>query len=195
MSSEQPTTEIEAVNAMLDAIGSSPINSLEGALPLDAVKARKLLSRISRLVQTEEWQFNSESDFPLSRNVDDEIEIPLNTLRVSVNRRRYPLDVTQRGKRLYDRCKHTFKFDQDVKVDIVIQLPFDDLPEFARQYIFVRGSREFQQKTIGSPQLDGFQAEDEIRARAEMIRSDGKMANLNILNGMGTFRPGAVLRR
>jgi hypothetical protein len=43
--------------------------------------------------------------------------------------------------------------------------------------------------------VDRFTAEHEARARADMVRSDTKNANLNILNGMGTFRPGDALRR
>jgi hypothetical protein len=76
----------------------------------------------------------------------------------------------------------------------VLNLPFEELPDFARQYITIRAAREFQQTAPGDPQSDRFTAEHELRARAEMMRSDGKNGNLNILNGMGTYRPGAVLQ-
>ena len=189
-----PTTQLEAVNILLDAIQVAPVNTLEGALNVDGLKAIAKLAQVSRTVQTEAWQFNSETGFPLSRNGDDEIVVPLNTISIAGCRGVFG-DVTQRGPRLYDRKRHTFKFDQDIKVDIVLQLPFDELPEFARQYVTIRAAREFQQKEMGDATLDKFSELDMVRARADMIRNDGKAGNLNILNGLGTYQPGAVLRR
>jgi Autographiviridae tail tubular protein Gp11 len=190
----QPTSELEAVNVLLDVIGQAPILTLVPPIGVDAAKAQKKLAWISRTVQTEGWQFNSEENFPLARNENNEIVIPLNTIRVGACRSILG-DVTQRGNRLYDRCKHTFTFDRDITVDIVLQLPFDELPDFARQYVTIRAAREFQQTTPGALDQDRFTAEHEARARADMVRADAKNSNLNILNGMGTFKPGHVLRR
>jgi hypothetical protein len=188
----QPTSELEAVNVLLDAIGSAPINTLVPPIGVDALKAQNKLNWVSRVVQGEGWQFNSERDYPIARNDDDEIVVPQNTLRVGVHR--LVGDVAQRGLRLYDRAKHSFQFSADIKVNLVLLLPFEELPEFARLYITIRAAREFQKTTEGVMD-ERFSELQELRARADMARHDGKNGNLNVLNGMGTFRPGDALRR
>ena len=45
---QSSTTELEAVNTILSAIGESPVNSLSGTLPIDATQAKNLLTEISR---------------------------------------------------------------------------------------------------------------------------------------------------
>ena len=53
------TTELEAVNIMLAAIGEAPINSLIGTLPVDARIAQSTLTEVNKSVQSEGWSFNT----------------------------------------------------------------------------------------------------------------------------------------
>ena len=46
------TTELEAVNIMLAAIGEAPINSLIGTLPVDARIAQSTLTEVNKSVQS-----------------------------------------------------------------------------------------------------------------------------------------------
>ena len=47
------TTETEAVNIMMAAIGESPVNTLTGTLPADVVMARSTLTEVNKEVQSE----------------------------------------------------------------------------------------------------------------------------------------------
>ena len=69
------TSELEAVNIMLEACDEAPVTSLvqSGIYPLD--RAKGILSETSRVVQSLGWRFNTEYEFPLTRDeagaVDD----------------------------------------------------------------------------------------------------------------------------
>lgn len=65
----QPSTELEAVNAMLSAAGEAPITgdlaTAAGAMQ-DVVMAVNILRNTTRAVQAVGWHFNTESEFPVS---------------------------------------------------------------------------------------------------------------------------------
>ena len=65
------TTELEAVNVMLAAIGEAPINSLTGTLPVDARIAQTTLNETNKDVQSEGWHFNTEIDVVLTRDASN----------------------------------------------------------------------------------------------------------------------------
>ncbi|QFP93680.1 tail tubular protein [Ralstonia phage P-PSG-11] len=184
-----PTTEIEAVNLMLDVIGESPISSLENSAVVDAVKAKSVLSEVSRAVQTKGWHFNTEKEFELVPTVfDKEIIVPANVLRIDTVYPDNGIDAVHRGNRLYDRRKHTYQFDKSVKVDMVVNLQFEELPESARRYIAIRAARVFQTRMVGSEGLYQFTAGDEADARADLKRAEGITGDHNILTDSWTVR-------
>ena len=51
MSITAATTELEAINIMLAAIGEAPVNKLTGTLPVDVKIAQNLLNEQSKSVQ------------------------------------------------------------------------------------------------------------------------------------------------
>jgi hypothetical protein len=177
-----PTSELDAVNLMLQVIGESPLSSLSDTTVVYAVIAQQVLSETSRAVQSKGWHFNTEENFPLLPDLSTkEINTPLNCLRVDTTGADASTDVVQRGKRLYDRTKHTFQFDKGLKVEMVVLLPFEDLPETARHYIAVRAARIFQARTVGSETLYSFTAQDERDALVNLKKAEGITADHNIL--------------
>lgn len=179
----QKTTELDAVNIMLGTIGETPINSIEAASGVsDAVIARQILNEVSIQVQEEGWHFNVETNFVLTPAYPSkEIFVPDNCIEVDAEDTR--VDVAIRGNRLYDRINHTFKFDGDIKCNIVLLLPFEDLPQAARHYVTIRAARVFQQRVVGSQVLGTFTEKDEMRARMALRRYEAKTADYNILTG------------
>lgn len=189
-----PTTELEAVNLMLSVIGESPLSSLNDTTVVDAVLARQVLSEVSRTVQSKGWHFNTEKAFPLLPEVfSKEISVPANCLRVDTVYPNADVDAVHRGTRLYDRKNHTYQFDKSLKVDMVVLLPFDELPEAARYYIAVRAARVFQARTVGSESLWQFSAQDEKDALVAFKKAEGNTADHNILTGSTSVA--RVLRR
>lgn len=177
-----PTTELEAVNILLQAIGESPTSSLTGNVGVDVVTAQGTLNEVLKNVQSEGWLFNTEHDYPLPRDVNGEIHLPANALSVDVDRTRYyAIDAVTRGTRLYDRKNHTFVFDDDVEAKIIFGLGFTDLPQTARYYVTYRAARRFQDTSLGSSDLHRFNKEDEISARIRFENEQSDDGDLNFL--------------
>ncbi|GGX91175.1 hypothetical protein GCM10007160_18330 [Litchfieldella qijiaojingensis] len=178
------TTELEAINSMLTTIGESPVSSVDDTGVVDAAIAHQILQEVSREVQGRGWHFNTEIDYPMSPTYPDkEIVIPDNAMEVDTVGTDTDKEVVVRGRRLYDRKNHTYKFDSTIKVTMIILLPFEDLPQYAREYISMRAARIFQKRTIGSAELDGFTAQDEARTLVHLENSEARTADLNVFNG------------
>lgn len=183
-----PTSELEAINTILSVIGESPISTLSDISSVaDAVTAQSTLSEVSRQVQTKGWHFNTEKDFELSPDTySKEITIPSNALRVDTYGDSRETDVVQRGQRLYNRLLHTFQFDASLKCEIVVLLPFDELPQAARHYVTIKAARVFQSRTVGSDALYQFTALDEKDALLDLKRNEGITGDYNILTSNPT---------
>jgi len=184
-----PTTELEAVNTMLRAIGESPVSTLSGEVGVDVVTARQTLTEIMKAVQTEGWIFNTEYDYPLTRDISGQIVVPANALQVDINKREFfDIDPVMRGNRVYDRKNHTFTFTVDLKAKIIFGLPFTDMPESARHYVTYRAARKFQDNSLGSSELHQFNERDELMARVRFMDEQAEDEDLNFLKDTPGFR-------
>ena len=181
-------TELEAVNVMLLVIGEAPVNTLTGAATVDVIQAKAILSQVSREVQAVGWHFNIEKEYPLVPNVTGEITLATNMVRVDADQYS-ELDVVQRGLRLYNRKDHTFQFSQTVKAEVIFLLPFDELPQTARQFIVIRAARIFQDRMVGSETLHGFTAVDEQKALTDLKEAEGDTGDYTIFDHYDAYRP------
>jgi hypothetical protein len=183
MSTVTLTSELEAINTMLDAAGESPVSSLSNSGLADVAEAIKLLEEQSRMVQSAGWTFNTEYEYPLAKDVDGYVMLPVNTLRVDADSTYSEGDTVQRGLRLYDRKNHTFVFPRNLTVSIVFLLAWDELPQAARQYIMIKAARIHQARVLGSDTLHKFSAETEMDALIIFKDAEGDSGDWNILNG------------
>lgn len=183
-----PTSELEAINTILSVIGESPISSTsEISSVADAVTAQSILSEISRQVQTKGWHFNTDKEITLSPDTySGEITVPTNCLRVDPAGDDRELDLVHRGTKLYDRKKHTYNIAKQVKVDMVVLLPFTELPQAARHYVTIKAARVFQSRTVGSEALYQFTSLDEKDAMIDLKKAEGITGDYNILTGNAT---------
>lgn len=186
----QPLNELEAVNVLLEAIGELPVNSLEATGVSEVSIARNTLHRISRQVQEYGLESNTERNYPLIPDVNGYIYLPSNTLKVDASDSN--MEVIQRGNRLYDKKNHTYKFKDKVEVDIVFFLPFDELPQVARDYITIVASRVFQANVIGSANTDNLLADDEQKAWIALFNAELSVGDYNVFNSTDTMM---MLRR
>lgn len=178
------TTELEAVNTMLIGIKEAPVSSLDTASTDDVVIARQMLRELSREVQSDGWDFNSETEYPLTRNGDGTITVPANVLSLDISQSmatRY--DITVRGRKVYDKTNHTFTFLDDLKVDVTWLLDYEDIPETARRYIALAAAERFQKRMLGSANVDRGLKEDLAMAQAVFMGDEGRRADDNILDG------------
>ena len=199
--SPTPTTELEAVNTMLSGIGEAPVNSLS-EVTADVSLARHILNEVSREIQLEGFQWNTEYDYPLTPDIHGLIKLHPSIVRVHF---REPSDreLTIRGNQVYDRINHTFTFPQGTAIvcTVTLLLPFEQLPEAARRYTTLKALRIFQERVVGSQVLSQYQQADEARARVQLMGEERRQDRPNLLMGaacppVGTWRVrDAVLRR
>lgn len=179
-----PLTELEAVNEMLAITGESPISSLDNITFVDAILARRLLHNTSRAVQTKGWHFNSLYDYTISPNSNGFLDVPSNVLKIDQSPSETSgVDCTSRGSRIFDKATNSFTFTKPVKFDVVQFLAFEELPEYARQYIYIRAARLFQARLLGSESMAGLTAEEENNAWVEMVHAEGEVADYTMISG------------
>jgi hypothetical protein len=182
-----PTTELEAVNECLENIGESPVSTLSGDLGVDAQIALNFVRKVNRALQSRGWYWNTEKDYPLTPNGDSDILLPFNTLSVDTTAEDADRDLVQRGPRLYDRDNRTYAFTTSVKVQLVLGLTFEELPETARRYISLRAARLFQDRVEGG--ANGEDSQDEMDALSVLHADQLRVEDNNALTGSyGIFK-------
>jgi len=197
------TTELEAINIMLAAIGEAPVNSLIGTLPVDVKLAQSTLTEFNKEIQSEGWSFNTEIDVTLTRDASNQIALSQDILRIDANIHQHPtIDPIQRGLKLYDRLNNKFEFDEDLICTVVYFRDFDEIPEQARSYINIRAARIFVDRLVSDQGLRTYTKEDEIRARVTLTETDLANGDHNMLRGdpslttvFGTYSPANGLIR
>ena len=138
------TSQLEAVNRVLQMMGEAPVNSLSGQFGL-AKQADDTLKDVSRRVQAEGWSFNTDYQVTLKPDSNKNLVVGTNVSRVVVDILAYPdYDIIERQGKLYDRLNQTFEFSDDVKADLTYFYDWEELPEHARQYIMTRAGRQLQ---------------------------------------------------
>ena len=186
-----PTSLIEAVNIILDGIGEAPINSLIS----DNEDVNKALARIdeaSRDIQGPGLWFNTET-VDLAPNGSGEYDLGTDVLTA---RAVDFLDrhLVIRGRRLFNR--KTNRYDghtEEVSVELIRVLDYEDMPEEARSAVFIQAARKFGDRVIGSTVLHQLLAMDEGSSLARLMSRHLENERWNTLDSPTTSR--AVLRR
>lgn len=178
-----PTTELEAVNVCLANIGESPVSAITGSVTVDAALARDLVRQVTREVQAHGFYWNTEIAYELIPNTAGNLVLPANILSIDTVAEDKGQDLVARGRLLYDRVKHTYTFDSKVKVNIVVALGFEELPEICRRYIAIRSARIYQERVMGSGTVSSFNIADEDMARAALLAENMEVEDNNMLTG------------
>lgn len=182
-------TFLEAVNTLLSVIGEAPVTSLADTAQntiSDAALASRTLQEVSRDVQAEGWQFNTDQNVELQANNQNEFPLPGNVLRASFSPTRYAeCQFVVRGSRVYDRQEQSYQIDeQSLTVDqVVVELPWEELPHAAQQYIAIRAARIYSDRFINSNVIYTYTSQDEQYARSQLIRAEESSLTNNLLWG------------
>ena len=177
-----PTTKLEAVNVCLTNIGEAPVTSLESGLLVDAQIASDIVDEISREVQSIGWNFNTEIR-TLTPDDSGYIYLPASTLKVDTVAENINDNLIMRGSRLYDKDNNTYTFSSSKKVEIILFLAFEELPEIVRRFIALRSARIYQERQLGVDSLSAQNRDDELRAWAMLLAEESDSADYNMLTG------------
>lgn len=183
-----PTTKLEAVNMLLEGIMESPVNSVDGSGLQEADLASVMIDRVSRSIQKKGWHWNTLVNYVITPDTDGNIILPKTTLGVDTMGKSCHLDLVQRGSKLYNRETNTFNIGVPVTVEIVLNLPYEELPENARWFIAVQATRKFQQKLLGSTELAQFDQGDEQDAYYDLIDEESDTRDHNMLTDSRSVR-------
>ena len=173
----QSETELSSVNSILMAIGQAPITRIchkkDGDLVYvnpEVAFVHSLLMEVNSDVQNEGWVWNRENHYPFTPNSDGEILLPNNILRMDVHENEIyrTSDVVRRDGKLYDKMKHTFKFDplKSIYFNIVWKWEYEDLPSVFKRYITLRASGRAATQLVTNPELVQLLGTQEAQARA-----------------------------
>jgi len=173
-------TELSAVNAILGAIGQSPITSLNFTNP-EIGFIYNLLRDANVDLQSEGWHFNTEKHVTFTPDSNGKIEIGSDILRMDttdgwVDRNH---DVVKRNGFLYDKYNHTDDFSDHttIDLDIVRLLSYEDLPEVFKRYIIYKASVRAATQLVGNAQLAQLLAQQEALARAAIMEYECNQGN------------------
>lgn len=172
-----PSNELDAVNEILASIGSSPVSSLEDDLNVDAINAQRILTAVSREIQSRGWGFNTLSSTALDADTDNLVPCPHSYIRFFSD----GYQLIRRDGYFYDLTSQTNEFVGGLTIDeLVIELSFDELPEVFRRYITAKSARVFQSRYVGSDDLAKILQVDEQQAYMDVVDYDLMQGAYNI---------------
>jgi hypothetical protein len=183
-----PTTTLGAVNSMLSTIGEAPVNNLNSGLT-DAETAETILNEVSRSVQAQGWNFNSEPNLTVAADTDGNVVLPQEVIRADLSNNKYRSttnEYIQRGNKIYDKRQHTFNIGKALTLDVVVLLEYEQMPEVARRYVSVQAARVFQERVVGSDRLSSYTRADEQAALFALQEHEGDNGDYNIFDDYST---------
>ena len=173
-----PTSELQAVNYVLNEIKEAPIASLEESpIPEEASLALDRIRQITREVQKRGWLFNREQDKTLLRQPDGTITIPEDVIDIFFDRTKGEPVPVLRGNRLWDPKNNTYVFTDDIReVYLIRELVWEALPEVVREYAMKRAGREMATIYLGSQTATQATAFPEKQAWDDLLEKEQENA-------------------
>jgi hypothetical protein len=204
-----PTTELEAVNAVLRGLGEAPIATLEDA-QTDVETILGFLREATREVQAHNWRFNTQSKYRLAPTGTyswdgttlNIFTPPANAMRaepygLTEGGSHDPLNVTVRQAERYTAGSPAVKplvfFDltlgrdgfedrDHLLIDVVWAFDFVGCPEVVRRFVTVVAGRRAAGNLLGNPDRVGLLQRDEASAYRELVRSQKPVGSPKFLN-------------
>lgn len=146
--------ELDAVNYLLNLMGSPPVGDIESLHP-DVQSCVNHLRDADRTIQIRGWWFNR--DYSVLLEPDEttkELTLPTDTLEMTATSQ---LGAVQRGTKVYDTCNNTYQFNNNLYVNYMRRVDWDWLDESVQDTI----------KFLAGKQLCSNDLEDEVKADAQ----------------------------
>ena len=206
-------TELSAVNAILGAIGQSPISQLKDPTTGVIANANPEIQFIYNLLrdanvdtQSEGWHFNRERHVTFSKDTTtNKIAISDDIVKIDLpdnwSRRHY--NFVRRGGFLYDKITHTDTFTDmgtSIELDVIRLYNYEDLPPVFKRYITYRASRMAATQLVANPQLVQLLGSQEALSRASLMEYECNQGNHSMMGfedetSYQTYQPWRNLRR
>ncbi len=193
MATLNPSSELDAVNMALQAIGENPVATLSAPQPADVAIAQSIFQQVNSEVQAHGWHFNTLYDYPITADASGYLNLPTTppTLRADADPRQvFSYDVCVRGTKFYNIKDATdvFTVGSVIYSEIVQLLDFDQIPFAARYFIAVKAARIFSDRVQGAGNVHAYTSQDEMRAWALLKEAEDDTADHTIFDHYDTFR-------
>lgn len=163
---------------MLIGVGEAVILvQVEGAG--DYANCSAILDTITRRVLAKGFEFNSET-LEYVPDESGEIAVPPEVMSIDATDKRRR--IVQRGTRLYDKETHSFTFDKNLEVDVILYLPFEDCPEHVQNKIVADAAAKYQRSYVGSVNLDQFAQQERAEVGSDTADAEFEVDDFNILD-------------
>ena len=139
----------------------------------DVAIALNTLREVSREVQAEGWSYNTEFNYKITPDSNNEIRIADDVLQMDLNQG-YPenieKDVVFRGGKLYDKKAHSYKFTEEtVYVDILWYFDWENIPTPIQAYIVARAAAVVSSRIIGDTNQYQILQQKELTTRSQAL--------------------------
>jgi len=190
------TTELEAVNTMLQTIGESSVTTLSGTLPYEVSVAVTILKEVAREICMDSYVFNTEEDRVLTANGSGKYSATSPEDYVQIRNQGSGEDYVIRSGFVYSMKDKTDTFTAADTITItgVFLLDFLDLPEAAKRYCVIRAARTFADRLVGSKDIRAFSERDELEAKAKLTDYEFGVDKINMLGDSSTVAYSLVRR-
>tara|TARA_R110002020_G_scaffold131052_5_gene293051 strand:- start:237 stop:857 length:621 start_codon:yes stop_codon:yes gene_type:complete len=176
--------ELEALNLLLRAIGSSPVNSLDTDHP-DAVNAKATLNRMRKQSQLSGWWFNIDYCVSFIPQPNGDILIP-STISKVVFESRY---LVNRGGKLYDKMNQTYSFtEQQLATRVQYITPWDEMPVSLQLYTTYMAAAQYVRDELEDTAKEMAFKEDAAGAGLLMKKDDLEQGQYNIFDKKRVIR-------
>lgn len=139
-------TELDIINDMLAATGTLPVTAANTKHPM-YIKANTKLDLVKADVLKMGMWFNTVTR-TLQPNTDGIVYVPAGVLSMQIIDSN--LKLTKRGNRVYDLNKGNFEIGCPLKVTLIEDVAFDDLPQSAYDYLRCKAVYEFYTNQQGT---------------------------------------------
>lgn len=177
------TTKLEAINTMLSCVGQSSLKSLEGTKSYYTITAEQILEKECKRVLLEGWSFNTDEFYELKPDINKHINVTEDMLLVYFPQIYKDRFVTRNNK-LYDKQKQTYEIEQPLKVRVVWDFSFENIPENFRNYVMMSASYKFCKRVLGSEAACAYTREDVQEAYADLTGYELETGNYSIIPEM-----------
>lgn len=177
------STKLEAINTMLSCVGQSSLSTLEGTKSYYTVSAEQILDKECKRVLLEGWDFNTEEQYKLEPDVNNTIYITEDMLLVQfpqVYKNRFVI----RKNKLYDKLNHTYTIKNPLRVKVIWNFKFEDIPENFKQYVTISAAYKFCKRVLGSEGASTYTREDVLEAKHDLLGFELETGNYTLIPEM-----------
>jgi len=171
--------ELEAMNMLLRAIGSSPVNSLETPHP-DAINAKATLNRWRKQVQAKGWWCNVDYTVTFTRDaVTGEIPVATHITKAVFQ----DSSIVIRGNKLYNKAIQSYVFTTNpTAVRIQYDLSWAELPASLQRHAAYAAAAQFVMDEIEDAAKSSYFKEQAGIAYVDVKSDDLSQRRLNVFD-------------